>query len=170
LGRKVKSLWAFNYAETPGSPIIATRLPPTNQTAEEMDLQQGLQAGMQYTIGYTQPRGHGRITMVGLSPSADLLLALYDHLEVSTPSRSLTPQISTALFRRAHAFYLLAVNSGNEDKLAEVLLEGDFEQNPCWQARNLISGQEWTLNLRESGRLTFPLPRKDGVILQLRGA
>src|SRR5215207_3569274 len=169
LGNKIKSSWAFNYSETPGTPIIATRLAPGNQTAEELSLQMGLQAGAQYTVGYTEERDSGRLTVIGLSPSPALLLALYQHLGVRIPSRSLTPQISTALFHRAQEFYLLAVNNGNEDKVAEVVLNGNFGGSQCKQARNLISGQEWTVNLREYGRLTFPLPRKDGVILHLKG-
>jgi hypothetical protein len=169
LGNKLKSSWAFNYSETPGIPITATRLAPGNQTAEELSLQMGLQAGAQYTVGYTEQRGSGYLTVIGLSPSSALLLALYHHLGVRISSHSLTSQISTALFQRAQEFYLLAVNNGNEDKVAEVVLNGDFEGSQRKQACNLTSGQEWTVNLRESGHLTFPLPRKDGVILHLKG-
>ena len=86
------------------------------------------------------------------------------------PSHSLAPQISTALFRREQEFYLLAINDGNEDKVTEVVLTEDFSEFPCWRGRNLVSHQEWTINLRESSRLIFPVPRKDGVILQLQGA
>jgi hypothetical protein len=169
LGNKMKSSWAFNYSETPGTPITATRLAPGNQTAEELSLQMGLQAGAQYKVGYTEQRGTGHLTVIGLSPSPALLLALYHHPSVRIPSHSLTPQISTALFHRAREFYLLAVNNGNEDKVAEVVLNGDFEGSECKKARNLISGQEWSVNLREARHLTFHLPRKDGVILHLKG-
>src|SRR5688572_7682230 len=126
LDRKVKSSWAFNYTETSGTPIVATRLAPGNQTMEELSLQMGLQAGIQYTIGYTEQRGRGHLTLIGLTPSPELILALYDHLDVSIPSRSLTPQISTALFRRDQEIYLLAVNYGNEGKTTEVQLTVDF--------------------------------------------
>jgi beta-galactosidase len=167
-GRKVKSPWAFNYSETPGIPITATWLAPGDLTAEELSLQMGLQAGAQYTIGYTEQRGRGCITMIGLAPSADLLLLLHDHLNVCLSSRSLTTQISTALFRRDQDLYLFAVNNGDEDKVADVLLDGDLFAIPCWQARNLVSGQEWTVNLGESRHLLFPLMRKDGTILHLK--
>jgi hypothetical protein len=170
LDRKVKSSWAFNYTETSGTPIVATRLAPGNQTMEELSLQMGLQAGIQYTIGYTEQRGRGHLTLIGLTPSPELILALYDHLDVSIPSRSLTPQISTALFRRDQEIYLLAVNYGNEGKTTEVQLTVDFSDAPCWRARDLINDQEWTIDLRASNRVTFPVPRKDGVILQIRGA
>ena len=129
----------------------------------------GLQTGTRYTIGYTESRGRGRLSLIGLTPSPELLLALYDHLGFNIPSRSFTPQISTAFFRRDQEFYLLAVNDGNEDKTAEVVLTEDFPNVPCWRARNLVSNHEWTINLRESSHLTFPVPRKDGVILQLQG-
>jgi hypothetical protein len=169
LGRKVKSSWAFNYAETPGTAIPATRLALGGQTMEELSLQMGLQAGAQYTIGYTEERGRGCLTVIGLSPSAELLLALYEHLNMRLPGRSLTPQISTALFRRDRQLYLIAVNNGDEDKVADVVLDRDLLKVPRWKVRNLVSGQDWTANLKESNHLTFPVPRKDGVILQLQG-
>jgi hypothetical protein len=170
LGRKVKSPWAFNYAEVPGTPIVASRLAPGGQTAEELSLQIGLQAGAEYTIGYTEARGRGCLTVIGLASSPDLLLMLHDHLKLPIPSRSRTSQVSTALFHRGEDFYLFAVNNGNEDKVAEVALDSNLLQTPCWQVRNLVSGQTWTLNLRESDRLTFSVPRKDGTIIHLRGA
>ena len=166
---KLKSPWAFNYTTTPGTPILATRCAPGGQTAEELSLQMGLQAGAQYTIGYTERRGRGCLTVIGLAPSPDVLWTLHEHLNVTIPSCSLTSQISTALFRRAQELYLIAVNNGNEDKVAEVVLDGDFRDIPCWQARNLVTGQEWIVNSRDSGRLIFQLPRKDGTIIRLRG-
>jgi hypothetical protein len=170
LGRKIKSSWVFNYTETPGTPILATRLAPGGQTMEELSLQMGLQAGAQYTIGYIEQLGRGRLTVIGLTLSPALLLALYEHLDVRIPSRSFTSQISTALFRRGHEFYLVAVNNGNEDKGAEVILTADFSKFPCWRVHNLMSDQAWTTDLRESNHLTFPIARKDAVILHLQGA
>ena len=169
LGATVKSAWAFNYTETPGTRIVATRLAPGGQTMEELTLQTGLQAGTQYTIGYTEERGRGRLTVLGLSPSRALLLALYEHLNVRLPSHSLTPQISTALFRRDQGLYLVAINHGNEDKVADMVLDRSVLEIPSRQARDLLNGREWTVNLEEQ-HLTFPIPRKDGVILHLQGA
>jgi hypothetical protein len=166
---RIRSPWAFNYSETPGTPIVVTRLAPGNQTAEELSLQMGLQAGTQYTVGYTERRGSGCLTVIGLAPSPELLLALRRSLNLPVPSRSLTPRVSTALFHRGGEYYVFAVNSGDEEKIAEVLLEEDFGKTPCWRARNLISGEEWTVDLGASGRLTFPLARRDGVVIQLRG-
>jgi hypothetical protein len=169
LHRKVKSNWAFNYIGVPGTPITATRLAPDGQTAEELALQMGLQAGTQYTVGYTVPRGRGHLTVIGLTPSPTLMLALFEYLDVKVPCRSFTPQVSTALFQRGTEFYLLSVNHGNEAKIAGVELNGIFPEIPCWQVRDLVSQQEWTVDLRGSGPLTFPVPRKEGVILHLRG-
>ncbi|HSL42798.1 MAG TPA: beta-galactosidase [Anaerolineales bacterium] len=166
-GRKIRSPWAFNYATTPGTPIVAIRHAPGGQTAEELALQMGLQAGARYTIGYTEQRGSGCLTVIGLAPSPALLQMLHDHLKVPIPSRSLTSQISTALFRRGQELYLFAVNNGNEGKVAEVALDGDFCNNAYWQVHDLISGREEVVDLHD-GRLTFPLQRKDGTILHLR--
>jgi beta-galactosidase len=170
LGSGITSPWAFNYSTIPGTPIVATRLKPGNQTAEELSLQMGLQAGAQYTVGYTERRGKGCLTVLGLQPSAQLVLALKDHLNLSVPARSQTPQVSTSLFRGAGEYYLIAINSGDEKKVAEVLLADNIVRSPGWEVQNLVNGKEWTHNPRVSERLTFPLPRKDGVILRLRGA
>jgi hypothetical protein len=170
LGRRLKSAWAFNFTETPGAPIFATRLAPGTQTMEELSLQMGLQAGTQYTIGYTEQRGRGRLTVIGIPPSPELIRALNDHFGVNIPSRSLTPQISTALYRRGQEIFLIAVNYGDEGKTAEVQLSTDSLEFPCWRVRNLMNNEEWTLDLRASNRLTFPVPREDGVILQLGGS
>lgn len=167
-GGAVQSRWAFNYSETPGTPILATRRAPGNQTSEELSLQMGLQAGTQYTIGYTERRGKGQMTVIGLVPTPGLVLALADFLSLRLPGRSLTPQVSTAFYHRAGEYYLFAVNYGNEDKTAEViLLDEEFMMFPSLQAQNLINGQEWTIDLRESGHLTFLLPRKDGAVIKL---
>jgi hypothetical protein len=168
-GRKLESHWAFNYSETPGTPIIATRLAPRGQTMEELSLQMSLQAGTPYMIGYTEERGRGCLTVIGLSPSPELLFALHEHLQVRLPSRSLASQVSTALFRRDGEFYVFAVNNGQEDKVADVVLDGILFELPAWRAQNLVSGQEWSINLHESNHLTFPVPRKDGVIVHLQG-
>lgn len=133
-------------------------------------LQMGLQAGTQYTIGYTEERGRGCLTMIGLAPSPQFLLALFEHLNVRSPSGSLTPQVSTALFRRDQEFYLFAVNDGDEDKIANVVLDRNLVDVSSWRTRNLVSGQESTVDLHEQNHLIFPISRKDGVVLRLQGA
>ena len=170
LGKHIRSNWAFQYTEAPGTPISATRLAPGEQTMEELSLQMSLQAGTEYTIGYSEQRGRGCLTVIGLSPSPELFRAIYEYLNIGVPARSLTPQVSTALFRRNQEFYLVAVNSGDEAKVADVILDSDLLAIDQWRARNLVSGRESTVNVHENGHLIFPLARKDGVILHLRGA
>ena len=135
---------------------------------EELSLQMGLQAGAQYTIGYTAERGRGSLTILGLSPSADLLLALHENLSLHAPTRSLTPHISTALFRRDQEFYLIAVNNGEQTTIADVILDHNLLKKSHWKVCNLVSRQEWTIDLHENGHLIFPVSRKDGVILHLQ--
>ena len=168
-GRDVRSSWAFNYLETPGTPIEALRQAPGRQTMEELSLQMGLQAGTQYKIGYTEQRGLGFLTVIGLSASPELLLALHEYLKLRPLARSLTAQISTGLFHRGRELFIVAVNNGDEDKVADVVLESNLLQSPHWSTRDLISGREWIVVLNEDCHLTFSIPRKDGVILQVQG-
>jgi hypothetical protein len=141
-----------SYLATRGGPIILW------QADTEID---------PWAPWYTEQRGRDHLTVIGLAPFPELIRALYDHVDVDIPSRSLTPQISTALFLRDEEFYLIAVNSGEEAKIAEVTLTTDFLGSPCWHVRNVLDNQEWTIDLRVSNHVTFPVPRKDGVILQL---
>jgi hypothetical protein len=167
-GCTIKSSFAFNYAETPGAPITVGRLAPEGQTAEELSLQMGLQAGTEYTIGFSESRGRGCLTLVGLAPSTELVLAIMEHLKIHLPSRALTPQVSTALFQKDQDFYLMAVNDGNEAKVAEVVLDHRLVNISSWQITDLVSGKEWTSLPAESGRFIFSLPRKDGTVLHLQ--
>jgi hypothetical protein len=168
LGTEVRSPWAFHYSSTPGSPIVATRLAPGHQTQEELSLQMGLQAGTPYAVGYTEQRGKGWLSVIGLAPSVELVLSLREILPLTIPSRSLTPQVSSALFRRGQERYVFAVNHGEEGQTAQIVLDQACLGSSCWQAVDLLSREEWTLDLRTGDRLAIPLARKDGTVIQLR--
>jgi hypothetical protein len=77
--------------------LDASNWRPVLERAREM----GLQAGAQYTIEYTERRGSGCLTVIGLAPSTELLLAHQDQLHLKISGRALTAQVSTALFSRA---------------------------------------------------------------------
>lgn len=168
LGTEVRSPWAFHYSSAPGSPIVATRRAPGDQTQEELSLQMGLQVGTQYTVGYTEQRGKGCLSVIGLAPSVELVLALQEILPLTIPARSLTPRVSSALFQRGQERYVFTVNHGEEHQIAHIALDQASLGSPCWQAEDLLSRETWTLDLRTGDRLAIPLARKDGTVIQLR--
>lgn len=167
----VKSPWAFQYASAlPGAPILAERLPSDSQKAEELQLHSSLPAGDRYIIGYTEQRGRGRLTVLGLAPSPELLVGLHKHLGVPLAARSRTPGVRTALFQREEALYLVTVNNGAEDKEAAIMLSPEVASAERYRAEDLISGGTWTLNVTEAPELTLRAPRKDGTVLRLTPA
>lgn len=166
-GETVESPWAYNYDSTPGAPITAERLAVRDKPSEELLFQFDLQNGAQYTIGYTIERGAGRITVIGLQPSPGLLLALHRYLDIPLPSRSRTPTVSTALFSRDGDHYLIASNTGDEAKSAEIELASWVLGADLWQAEDLTTGQLYALQLRDAPILSVPLSAKDGTILRL---
>jgi len=163
----VESPWAYSYDSTPGEPITAERLSIREKPSEELLLQFDLPTGAQYTIGYTVECGAGRITVVGLQPSPGLLLALHPYLGIPVVSRSRTATVSTALFSRAGEYYLIASNTGNEDKSADVELAPGLLNAGLWQVENLVTGATSMLDVMDAPIVSVPLSAKDGTILRL---
>lgn len=164
----VRSSWVYNYQETPGEPISVEVVGSDAYSAEELALQFNLQNGARYTAGYSQQRGSGRLTVLGLEPSPALLLALHDFAGVTIPARSTTPAVQGALFAHEELFYLIAVNNGDEDKNAAFEVDRDILPNARWQVEDLLSREpERVWCAGEGGRLTVTLPRKNGTILRL---
>jgi hypothetical protein len=164
---EMRSPWMAYYRDVPGEPVRATRLRGENLTAEELELITGLVKGDQYTVGYTRSFGAGRLTVIHLAPSAALLLALYEMIGIETPSRSTTPGISTALYRRDSDLYLILINRTTEAKAAEILLQPAFIQGEHYQVHDLVSGNTWVQTFYGGGSLHASISRKDATLLKL---
>ena len=171
---EVRSTWFYNYrrpAVDDGNRdrLVARQLDSDGFTAEELRLQFNLQTGVGYDVGFSERRGRGRLTVLGLEPSPALLLALHRFAGVSIPARSTTPGALGALCCDDDGFYLIAVNNGEEEKTATFVLDRDILPNARIEVEDLLSREEeQRLNLQESRQLTVKLPRKDGTILRLR--
>jgi hypothetical protein len=163
----VESPWLHFYEQVPGEPLVAERLPDRSQPSEELALQVNLQIGLKYTIGYTEARGQGRVTMIGLQPTPGLLLSLHHHFSVPVASRSTAPNVSTALYRRNSDYYLIATNDGVEGKGAEIIFGDGLLADGQWTIENLDTSSTKTVVLEHGAGLSITLPRKDGAIFKL---
>lgn len=165
----VSSQWLFNYSEVPGEPITGTlqRIPVL--PSEELELQFNLAAGSAYTAGYSEQRGDGRLTVIGLAPNPALLLATHQFAGVPIPVRAALPHVTTALFRAAadRGFYLFAVNNGEQDSLGSLIVDSRIVPPGRYTIRDLLGGEEKQLALDGATALDVSLPRKDGTILHL---
>lgn len=162
-GETVQSPWFFHYEAAPDEEsIVAERVPFRMQASEELVYQFSLQEGLRYDVGLTLRRGKGQITVIGLQPSAALILTLHRHFGIEVASRSVVGGVTSSLFQRGDDYYLIATNDGNESKGVVFELPA---LTGAWQVQNLDGGTGHVQMADQ--RLTLIMPRKDGVILHL---
>ncbi|MAT45031.1 MAG: hypothetical protein CL609_22085 [Anaerolineaceae bacterium] len=165
LNTTCKSQWLFHFEKVPGKAITATRKSPDNLVAEENALQWDLQSGQEYTIGYTQTIGQGKITVIGLEPSPDLILSIHHYLQKKSAICSLTSGIYTSLFRRGNEYYVFVINSTSEDKTVVLEFDPDFLQASKQEAIDMVSGKPFKFDKQ----LTGFVARKNGAVIRLEG-
>jgi hypothetical protein len=170
LDTSVESPWLYNYESAPGEAITVERLSVRNKPSQELLLQFDLQNGAQYTVGYTQARGEGRLTVIGLQPSPEILLALHRHFGVAIPCRSHTGAVTTGLFQRHDELYLMATNVGAEDKGAHIEFDPALLPAGNWRLQNLERDAITDITLTANSFLDIQLPRKDGLVLRISRA
>src|SRR5690606_2069289 len=140
------------------------RLKSNAQPSEELALQFSLQIGQKYTIGYTEQRGAGRLTVIGLQPTPGLLMALHNHYDVPVASRSNIFGITTALYRRDGDYYLIATNDSVDPRGTEVHFGRGLLADGQWTVENLDTGATRQITLQDGVGFFITLPRKDGAI------
>lgn len=165
LGAECSAEWLFTYREVPGTPIMAKRIAPRSIVAEENSLQWNLQNGETYIVGYSQDLGKGKLTMLGLNPSKEALLALYQYFQVGIPARSHTPGIQVACFSRNANLYLTVINATNEDKHASIEIDPAYLPKGDLRVVDLLNGKV----VEFARRLEVFVPRKNGTIISLQG-
>jgi hypothetical protein len=168
--QSVESHWIYNYDAVPGEAIAVERLSIRNKPSAELLLQFDLQNGARYTVGYTQTRGNGRLTVIGLQPSPESLLVLHQHFAVPIVCRSHTGAVTTGLFQRDDDLYLMATNVGVEDKGARIEIDPAMLPSGSWKIQNLECDLVSTIDITDRPFVDIQLPRKDGLILRLSRA
>lgn len=163
-GARVPSPYVYDYSAVSGQAIKAVRLPVENISSEELQLQFDLEAGAEYTIGYTIEQGAGRITVIGIAPTPAILQAVLQNLHITLPSQSQTADISTALYERDGDYYLMVTNSGYEAKTARITLNPALVDGAAWHAKNLLGGASPDVH---DNQVTVNIGASDGLIIQL---
>jgi hypothetical protein len=162
---QASSAWVYDFASPPGEAIRATRLPVDAIPSEELVYQFNLEAGQSYTAGYSVAVGKGRVTVLGIAPTPGILLALVARLGINLPCRSLTPDVTTAVYARDGALYVMAANAGQEGKTARIDLDTALLGESAWRAENLLDAGN--APLLSGQHLTVNIGRGDGVIVRL---
>ncbi|MGE5221593.1 MAG: beta-galactosidase [Omnitrophica WOR_2 bacterium] len=165
---RIKSCWIEHFHNPPGKPITVRRESINKLAVEEMQYLCNLPKGSRYTVGYTRPVGKGRLTYLGLQPTSRLITTIYSYLNISIPVRSLTPGISTALFTRDDLYYLMVVNTGEEDRAAELQLDPHRFGGKQLHLTDMLSKKEMEAGC-QSGLLLLPtLPGKDATVYKIQ--
>jgi beta-galactosidase GanA len=158
------------YAEPPGKRIVG-RLTPSTHTLNDNVLDEykslvSLGSEDQLTMGFTDYRGSGSITIVGLPPSPELIFALHRHLGVGLAAAPSEFGLQVALFRAHDRYYLIALNNNQSPVSSDVNLDLDRQDSDQVQV-DLLLGSAATISQRRASTLTVTLGPKSGALIQL---
>lgn len=113
------------YDTVPGEPIVAERVAPDPPTQEGGYLHVQLPVGQRWTCGYVQSIGAGRIVVLGVAPTPELLVALHHWLGVPIPSRFAASGLTSAVFQRNADDEVVAICTNVTDFDGDTTLELD---------------------------------------------
>lgn len=159
----------FSYRDVPGRAIVAEQVFRHGSHQEETDYLFNLEVGRKFTIGYTERRGKGTVTILGCHPNAEVVTALHRHFRIPIYARSTTNGVHTSLFRSPkNGYYLIVTNNGEESKCAEIHLEQKLFGRKKSFYRMLPDGERLSINFERSPVLHIDVARKNGVVVELQ--
>ena len=163
----INTSWLAYYPDIAASPIHATRLQSEKLTAEELILILSLVQGDEYTVGFAREWGQGKLTVVNVAPSVEMVQALHQMAGVNIPVISKTPGIHTSLYSRENYRYVIVTNNSAEDKSALIKIDPEMLESHDYRVVDLVSDEEWVIQPQNIPSLTVKLPRKDATMLKL---
>lgn len=163
----------YYYHQVPGEEIFATRT--SSQSAindnvlEEYQFLVDLGHEEDLIVGYSQRVGMGLLIVLGLPPSPEVVVGIHRYLEIPIPALPRTKGIGAALYRREAMHYLIVLNNGWEDKTAEIELTVTEFSPGLYQVRDLLKGEEKSLNVRSGEPIVVAVPTngKNGALLEI---
>jgi hypothetical protein len=155
----------YAYDDVPGEALVAERIEPLPSSQEGGHVHLRLPVGERMTVGYVRHRERGRLVVLGLEPTPELMLALHALLgvRIASHARASTASVHSALFRRAGdgAVFSFLTNTSNEAR--DVALELDVDL-PIRSARDLRTGVESPV---VGSTVTLRVPARSGTVVQL---
>ena len=134
---------------------------------EEMQFLCNLPLGERYLVGFTKSLGKGKLTYLGLQPSAQLLKELFRILRIPNFSQATSPEVVTGLFEGDQDYFLFVVNHGQEAKSIVVKLDNKTFSENSYQAFDLVMGDSKVVYFPESTSLVLHLSGKDATVIKL---
>jgi|GEM_PF-356029 len=161
-GLSAGAVWVWD--NPPGTPLVGTQVAGQQQAVENADRWMTSYIGRQWSCGYVEPRGRGRLVVLGLPPTASLFRALHRGLGVPLYAQAELSGVQTAIFERAGAYFLVAVNMNATDVRTRVWLSG-LSLGPQVEVSDLWSGEQ---EQQPAGALTILIPRRSGSVWRVR--
>jgi hypothetical protein len=153
----------FVYADAPGEPIVAERIPPLPPTQEGGHTHVQLPVGERLTVGYVAHSGSGRIVVIGVSPTPELVLAIHGWLGVRIACRTTSNEhLHSAIFRRGDAYVAIATNTAAHAQ--DALLRLDLPGPAPRTARDLRTALEAPVT---NNHVTLRVPARSGTAVRL---
>lgn len=167
-----KAPFLYYQSSTPGSSIVASCVDTTRiwDTAFEENRQiRSLVFQKNYNVGYVEARGKGKIIVLSLRPTPELIRGVLEMLAVEQPVSVQMPQVKHALFSGPRAHELVLINTGNEAIVSQVSLSEQQFIPGSFHLRNLRNGEEYQMTVKDQDPSSFyiQLPRKDGTIVEI---
>lgn len=163
------NLFTFSGHAEEAMPVIAQRLRATTQYLSEEDVHYGLPVGATYTAGYYKRRGRGTITVLGITASPEIVLAIHRWLNVPLASRASIRNMSTALFAHEDSRYILiAVNNSDRDQDTRVTLDAGIFEGGTYRIDDLYRGTGQQYVLDQPPAIPVHIPAKSGAVLRIQ--
>ncbi len=161
----------FTWSGPPGDPIVGVRVDADIRDSdfEENRYLRSLIIGRRYVVGYRESRGAGSVTLLGIHPSAEAVIAVHRMLGVGIPVLPGGGAIQAAAFERGRRRYVIVVNAGKERVDARLDLGANVLGGPGIPARNMRAGIRVERTGNAGASLYVDLPAKDGTIIELGG-
>ena len=161
-GTSAGAVWVWD--DPPGTPLVGTQVAGQQQAVENADKWMTNYIGRQWPCGYVEPRGRGRLVVLGLPPSPALMRALHRGLGFPLYAQAELSGVKTAVFERAGEYYLVAVNMNGTDVRTRVALDG-VRLGTRLEVQDLWSGHR---EEQPADEMTVLIPRRSGSVWRVR--
>jgi glycosyl hydrolase family 35 len=162
---ELSSRAVFLYPGRSAEPLVAERSEPLPPTQEGGHLHLRLPMGERLTVGYVEPRGPGRLVVLGIAPTPELMVAVHSWLGVRVPCRAGASggRIHSSVSRRGGERFLIVTNTSAEPR--DVRLALDLGKDAALRsARDLRTGGEVPVRAHD---VTISVPARSGTAVRL---
>jgi hypothetical protein len=147
----------------------AAAMRPAGEYTAEMERHVRLALGRQFTVGWTKDCGKGRITVLGLEPSALLIKALHRAFGITLPPHSDEDSVTVVTFTGKRGLFMVVVNVCDRARQVAVRLPWGLLPSPDVAVSRVLGQGSQYLTVRdtEEAVLTAALDSYDAAILKI---